>query len=251
MNIKKLLSAALGRWVPVAVAGSCALLLVAVFAGCDNRNIHQVVRDLAAAPVDTVGWPGRAMHTNPFSAVDIDCFADVTYHQTAVSDEHYIELKAPGNVLENLSVKVEDGELRVAVDRRYRMPEKAVAVIHVYAPFVNRFILDSGKCLRLGRVELTCPLELMLEGNVGTLMADSIVAHEVSLLLDGTGSYQLKGLRTGDIRARVLGGGLVRLEGNCRSAHLQVRSNGKIDVSALHCDSAVVEEIGPGGKVVK
>ena len=123
---------------------------------------------MAVLPADTVGMKGKTLCTNPFSLVDIDCFADVTYHQTAASADHRVVLRAPEKVLENIAVQVEEGKLRIAVDRRYKMPEKAVAVIDVYAPFVNRFLLDGGKCLRLGKIALTSPLELMVNGNVGT-----------------------------------------------------------------------------------
>ena len=228
-----------------------ALCMIVPLTSCDNRNIHQVVKAMASAPVDTVGWPARTLRTNPFFSVDVDCFADVTFHQTAMSDDHYVEVKAPKNVLDNIGVVVEDGELRVSVDRRYRMPEKAVAVVNVYAPFVNRFILLGGKCLRLGKIDLTSPLEMLVDGKVATLMADSISAHEVSMMLEGSGSIDLKGVRTNTLRVKLKGDGSVCLAGQCNTVKMTLVGNGKIDATALERDSVVKDEIIGTGQILK
>jgi hypothetical protein len=57
------------------------LLLTVHVTSCDNRNIHQVVKEIAEAPVDTAGLTSMTIRTNDFSSVEIDCFADVTFHQ--------------------------------------------------------------------------------------------------------------------------------------------------------------------------
>ena len=228
-----------------------AVLAAYPLTSCDNRNIHQVVKEMANAEVDTVGWPSGVLRTNPFSSVEINCFADVTYHQTAMGDDHYVEVKAPGNVLENVDVVVEDGELQVRVDRRYRMPEKAVAVVNIYAPFVNRFTLIGGKCLRMGKVMLTSPLELLVDGNVGTLTSDSIVAHEVSMLLDGSGSFDLKGIETGDVRVKLKGNGTICLSGKCQGTKMNLLGDGVIDLQGLACDSIIKEEIQGKGRILR
>ena len=218
---------------------------------CDNRNIHQVVKEMASAPVDTVGWPARTLRTNPFFAVDVDCFADVTYHQTTMADDHYVEVKAPTNVLENIGVVVEDGELRINVDRRYRMAEKDVVVVNIYAPFVNRFMLIGGKCLRLGQISMTSPLEMLVDGNVATMMADSISAHEISLMLDGSGSIDLKGMQTGDVRVKLKGNGSILLAGQCERNKMTLLGDGTIDIRSLRCDSVVQEEVVGKGMVLR
>ena len=235
----------------VPVALMAALLAgVSPFVSCDNRNIHQVVKEMAAAPVDTVGWPGRSLQTNSFSSVDIDCFADVTYHQTEAGTDPYVELKAPGKVLENVNLSIEDEELKVSLDRRYKMPEKAIVVVNIYAPFVNRFILDGGKCLRLGKVDLTAPLELKVDGNVGTLTGDTLKAHEISLLLEGTGSYHLKGIQTGMLRAKLEGNGSIILEGKCTQSKMTVIGDGKIDIAGLRSDSVGNHQVKGKGEIV-
>ncbi|EJX02232.1 hypothetical protein, secreted [gut metagenome] len=223
-----------------ALIGCCTSLLTLLpLASCDNRNIHQVVREMAAAPVDTAYMEKRTIETNPFSTIDVDCFADVTYHQVPVGEKHRVEIHSFPKVLDNIEVKVEEGELVVAVDRRYKMPDKAVAVIDIYSPFANRFMLDGGKCFRLGKVVMTSPIELFLDGNVGTILCDSLSAHEVSLELNGTGYYHLKGISTGRIKALIRGGGRIDLEGKCGSAQFSVAGNGSINAEKLQSDSAI------------
>ena len=228
---------------------SLLLVLSISFSSCDKRNIHQVVKEMAEAHVDTVGFVTRSVHTNPFSSVDIDCFADVTYHQTSVCGEHLVVMKALPKVIGNLEVSVEDGNLVVAVDRRYRMPDKAVAVIEIYAPFVNSFVLDGGKCLRLGKMSLTSPLELSLHGNVGAFTADTLVAHELSLKLNGSGSYDLNNIETGNLRVKTQGDGYVKLAGKCQSAALSMKDGGVIDILDLKSDSCVSQNIVGRGAI--
>ena len=226
------------------------LMLSFSLVSCDKRNIHQVVKEMAEAPVDTTGFVERSMHTNPFSTVDIDCFADVTYHQTAMDGEHLIVMKAPPKVLGNLDVAVEDGDLVLSVDRRYRMPDKAVAVVEIYAPFVNSFTLDGGKCLRLGNMTLTSPLELILHGNVGAITADSMSVHELSLSLEGSGSYDLKHLVTGDLRSKTNGNGNIYITGNCHSASFSVKGNGHVDATGLVSETPIERSVSGKGYVV-
>lgn len=238
-----------GRTLCVSLAFLLALSLS--MTSCDNRkNIHQVVKDIAEAPVDTIGFVGRTVHTNPFSTVDIDCFADVTYHQTPVGSEHLVVLKALPKVLKNVEVSVEDGDLRVGVDRRYRMPEKAVAVVDIYAPYVSTFTLDGGKCFRLGKVAMTSPLELILHGNVGAFTADSLSAHELTMTLVGSGSFDLKHLNTGDLRVKVAGAGTVQLAGQCRSANISVKDGGYVDATQLVSETEIEHSVADRGKVV-
>ena len=228
---------------------SFLLLMSLSLSSCDKRNIHQVVKEMAEAPVDTVGFVSRSLHTNPFSTVDIDCFADVTYFQTPAGGDHLVVMKALPKVIGNLEVLVEDGDLVVGVDRRYRMPDKAVAVIEIYAPFVNRFVLDGGKCLRLGKMSLTSPLELSLHGNVGAFTADSLAVHELSLSLNGSGSFDMKNIETGNLRVKTDGNGYVKLAGKCRSAVFFMKDRGMINATGLKSDSCIMQNIEGRGVI--
>ncbi|MDD5779653.1 MAG: DUF2807 domain-containing protein [Bacteroidales bacterium] len=201
-------------------------------AGCDRRNIHSVIKEMAEAPVDTTGFESRSLHTNDFSSVEIACFSDITFHQTAPSEMPHIILSAPAEVLENVRCKVLEGELSLSLNNRYKMPDKAVLVAHIYAPFVNKFVMSGGKCLRLGKLKVASPLEIQVYG-LAAITAEQLEAHELRLSLNGAGSLNLQGIQTGQLIAATNGDGDIILSGNCESANLCVNGNGLLHLKGL------------------
>lgn len=222
----------------------CFLLL----AGCDNKNIHQLVKSVAETPVDTTGFSRREFLTNEYSSVLVDCFADVTFHQTPVGTAPRVLLAAPGEVLGNISVRTREGELCIEVDRRYRMPEKAVAVVHIYAPFASKFTLNGCKCLRIGKLHTESPLILETAG-VGALTGDTVSVPELSLKLKGGGSIDLKSLRTGRLKAVLDGDGMIVLQGSCTSSTLQLAGSGHIDATGLKGEEKPRTQVAGEGSI--
>lgn len=209
-----------------------------LFSSCDNRNIKQVVKEIAEAPADTAGLVRQVVQTNAFSGVEIDCFADVTYHQTASGTEPYVELLALNDVLSHVSVKTTEDMLLISTDRRYRMPEKAVVVVNVYAPFINKFSLNGGKCIRLGNIQLYAPITIDVQG-VGAITADSLKAQEVDVNIDGAGSIDLKNIETSRLAASINGAGQIFLAGHAGEASVAINGAGTVDTSSLKCDRPV------------
>lgn len=209
-----------------------ALLAVFMLTACNNKNIHELVKQVAEAPVDTAGFEKKELLVSDYCTAMLDCFADVTYTQTADGEQPRVVLMAPKEVLENMKVEVRDGELLVETDRRYRMPEGVVAVVELYSPFVNSFMLNGGKCLRLGEVEISTPLCLELNG-VGALTADSIVCPETTLTLNGSGSADLRGLSLERLSVMLNGIGHIYLQGESGNVTLEKNGMGMIDDSGL------------------
>lgn len=222
--------------------------LVLTTASCDNRNIRQVVKELSEAPVDTAGMTAVTIKTNDFTSVEIDCFADVTYHQTDDGTAPSVTLKARKEVLQNMSNKVDDGELEILIDRRYRMPEKAVIVIDIYAPFVSKFSINGGKCLRLGKINISSPLDLSIDG-VGSMTADTINAPEITASLNGAGSVDLKGITANRIAADLNGAGEITLSGSSGETWAEINGTGTIDLSQLKSSGRVSKKINGAGTV--
>lgn len=222
--------------------------LVLATASCDNRNIRQVVKELSEAPVDTAGMTAVTIKTNDFTSVEIDCFADVTYHQTDDGTAPSVTLKARKEVLQNMSNKVDDGELEILIDRRYRMPEKAVIVIDIYAPFVSKFSINGGKCLRLGKINISSPLDLSIDG-VGSMTADTINAPEITASLNGAGSVDLKGITANRIAADLNGAGEITLSGSSGETRAEINGTGTIDLSQLKSSGRVSKKINGAGTV--
>lgn len=211
------------------------LLILSIFTlciSCEDRNIRQVVKDIAEAPVDTTDLESKTIYTNTFSSVQIDCFADVTYHQVTIDETPHVELHATPEILQNLSVTVENEKLKVEVNRRYRMPEKEVAVINIYTPFISHVTVNGAKCFRLGKIMLASPIEMNLEG-VGAITSDSITAPEINVGINGDGSVHLRGIATKKLRCQQKGSGILALEGHCETMEMVSDSTGFIDTARL------------------
>ncbi len=209
------------------------VLVLSSLLACDSRDIRQVVKDMAESPVDTSGFVSKTIRTNVFSAVEIDCFADITFHQTKENVLPYVRLRTQADVLKHVRVRTSEGILFLSTDRRYRMPDNAVVVADVYAPFVSAFTLNGGKCLRLGTLRLKSPLKLELYGRVGALTADTLVAHEVNLYLDGDCSADLRGIDAEYMNVELPNNGHACLSGRVGSMDSTVPGTGKLDISGL------------------
>ena len=114
-----------------------ALLLGAVLAtSCDRKDIHQVISLMTETPTDTTGFAQKDVRMSSFSAVVVDCFADVSFFQTAPEESPRVVLMAKQEVLDNVIARVSEGVLNISVNHRYRMPDKAVVVAKIYVPYV-------------------------------------------------------------------------------------------------------------------
>ena len=188
------------------------LAALAWFASCGHSDIHQAIKQMAETAIDTTGFATRSVNTNRFSSVEIDCFADVDFIQTDGAAMPHVCIAAPPAVIDHVTARTADDHLVISTERRYRMPERAVVRIEIYAPYVSAFTLNGGKCLRLGRLKALSPLTLETYG-VGSITAERIEAPEVDVRLSGDGNVDLKGMATGRLRAEVSGAGHTYLSG--------------------------------------
>ena len=229
---------------------SLALLLGAVPAtSCDRKDIHQVISQMTETPADTTGFAQKDIRMSNFSAVVVDCFADVSFFQTAPNESPRVVLMAKQEVLDNVIARVSEGVLNISVNHRYRMPDKAVVVAKIYVPYVYRIEMNGGKCLRVGSQKINCPIEITTNG-LGAILADSLQAPEVSISANGAGSVRLKGIRTADLRVSSNGAGDVVLAGQCDTGRVEVAGVGFLDVSALAVKSQPLQLDAAGvGKI--
>ncbi len=213
------------------------LALLLCLASCDNRSVRQVVKDIAEAPVDTTGFVSETMRVTSFTAIDVDCFADVTFHQVPIvsadDDMPTIKVAAPPSVLEHVNIRVSDGTLRISTDRRYRMPENAVIVTEIYAPFVNNVMLNGGKCFRMGTHRQNTPMTIEMSGNIGALTADTLVTPELSIKIEGDGTAELHGISTKRLNVELTGHGEINLEGESTKTLISKSGDGVVNTEKL------------------
>lgn len=208
------------------------LLATLLLTACDSKDIRHTMKAAAESTVCTRGFAEKTIQANDFSSVTVNCFADVTYHQTRAGESPHIILKAPENVLPHLLAETNDEELNLQAENRYRMPRNTVIVADIHAPAVSRFSLNGGKCLRLGNISLACPLTVEING-VGAVTADSVTVSDLYIELNGSGSADLRGISTGRLHSTLNGNGHIHLAGRCRSSSIRTNGTGHTDTEAL------------------
>lgn len=209
------------------------LCILLPLGACQRTNINEVVKGVAEQEVDTSRYVGRTVNVAPFSAVEIDCFADVSYVQTAPGEEYRVSMTTPRHLTGHIDVKVStDGKLTVSIAHNYQMKETDVAVIRVYAPAVNEFTLNGGKCLRLGTVKMTSPVKAVLNG-VGAINCTALQAPSVSVTLEGAGGISLSGLDTPKLKVLINGTGNIVAEGRAGQADVKVEGTGNVNTENL------------------
>ena len=192
-----------------------------------------MLKNVAEQQVDTTGYARRMIYTAPFTSVAVNCFADVTYHQIAPGEAPHVVLQAPLEVLEHMECVVVDDEcLRLGLIPPYRQPESVAFVIDIYAPVIDRFTLNGGKCIRLGTIERNIPLIVKLNGS-GAILCDRLVAPDVVTELNGAGHIDLKDIQVHSIQAEINGVGNIVLSGQAQETSLQVNGEGNIDTTSL------------------
>ena len=228
---------------PLCLLAVLALVLFSSLTSCERRDIRQVAKEIAEAPVDTFGFAEKTVRTNAFSSVSVDCFADVTYHQTPTS-QPTVRLRAPRDVLSHIAVQATSGQLAISTFRRYRMPEKAVIVVDIYAPFINKVTLNGGKCLRLGNVQLQSPFAIELLG-IGAVTASHLEAPELSLDVEGQGSADLRGIATNRLSVNLDGLCQAQLQGTAATLTGSVSGESIFTTDSLRTSSRDVKESAP------
>ena len=209
------------------------LCVLSVCTSCQNANMNDVVKLLTEQAVDTTGFAARNVELAPFAAVEIDCLADVSFHQTPHGTNSHVRLLAPDELLENIRVNTTSGGvLKIEVDPHFMRTNKDVAVVHVYAPTVNQFVLNGGKCLRLGSVAMQTPVTIELNG-VGAVNADALQTPALNVTLDGAGSINLENIDTQRLRAELNGAGNMVLAGKAAKQQITLDGAGYVDTDRL------------------
>ena len=97
----------------------------------------------------------------------------------------------------------------------------------------------GGKCLRLGKVRMACPMSIVLDG-VGSIVSDSIAAPELKAVLNGAGHIDLRGIDADAVSATLGGAGIIALNGT-----------GTIDLQGLRTDLAPDCSVSGVGKILQ
>lgn len=210
------------------------MCMVMGMTACQNTNISQMASNVTEQMVDSMGHVSRTERTLPYTEVVINCFADATYHQQSSGSECSLQISASEEFLNHMKINVSDnGILMLNLERGYNPKKNEMAVVHLYAPTVNKFVVNGGKRLRLGNLTAKTPVEVVLNG-VGDIHCDALNAPEVVALLNGVGNVNLSGIDTHRLRAKMNGVGDIVLAGNAEIQQIASTGVGHIDTGNLN-----------------
>lgn len=198
---------------------------------CHRTDVRKVAKIIAEQPADTTDYVRHTEKLAPFSSLLVDCFADVTYTQTG-GDDCRIEILAPQQTLPFVETSVRDGQLEVTLNRRHTLPKGRLIVIKVFAPTVTEFELNCGKCLRLGRLSASVPVDLELSG-VGAITCESLHTPRLRATLNGAGNIDLCDIQTDDLHTQLNGTGRIVLAGRAAHRKVSIQGEGEVDTSQL------------------
>lgn len=209
------------------------LIVLCGLSACKYKSLNEMLKEIAVQQVDTTGYSERVVYPQSFTTVAVNCFSDVTYHQTALGEKPYVVLRAPENVLQHTEcIVVDDESLRIELKPPYRQPESVAFVINVYAPVVDRFVVNGGKCLRLGKIKRAMPLSVEMNG-CGSILCDQLVAPDFEAELNGAGHIELRNIEVNRIKATINSIGNIVLSGKAKNTSLKINGEGKIDTNSL------------------
>ena len=161
----------------------------------------------------------QARPAGSFHAIEADDAVDL---EIRIGEGSAIEVEADDNLVDRVTVAVEDGVLRVGARGGYTT--SAAPLVRVTTPRLERVDLHTSsnaviRGLRGGRLELA-------SNGSGDFVADGWV-EEIALASSGSGGGDLSALDAADARIAVNGSGRVHVRAS-RSLSAQVNGNGRI-----------------------
>ncbi len=156
----------------------------------------------------------------------------------------------PERVLENLQMKVEDGNLKIGRQKNaswnlfsYAWKSKS-ATITVTLPVLNKAVVAGS-----GDMVIDTTATDQFNGSIagsGDMEIASVKAAIVDLAVAGSGNLRAQGTAASSLEASVAGSGDLQITGTAQQAELNIAGSGDIDASALTVTDADASVAGSG-----
>lgn len=126
--------------------------------------------------------------------IELSSFTSVTFDTIGnlyliPDSKHRIVIEAEPKLLSKLSVKVQDGKLKIFANSDFST-DKAIN-FKVYLPILNKLVTQSSGDVQMDTFKVD-HLELMVSGS-GTVKASGIKAKSIKVRLDGASDIELSG----------------------------------------------------------
>lgn len=175
----------------------------------------------------------RQVETGSFNGISTSNSVDVVYTQSTGSPR--VEIYAPDNEIDRITVETRDGILRVGIkgDNNHKVWGSAKREVRVSAPAVNSLEASSSGDIILKN-------SLTSNGNITISVSSSgdVIGDNISC----TGNIDLSASSSGDIKAGNM---------KCRNLTASASSSGDVKIGTLSCDNFTAYAGSSGDVVVR
>ena len=166
-----------------------------------------------------------------FNAIKASSAIDVVYTQT--EGEPSVEVYAPHNIIDHITVKVKDETLVIGVERHTRIKGRCQKVVRVSAPAVQRFQSSSAGDIVLKNGLTTTGKVEIKASSAGDIKGEGIACTDLYIDASSAGDIQLKEITCTHIEAKTSSGGDIELSGRCEKAIYKTSSAGDINAKKM------------------
>lgn len=189
-----------------------ALIPCLLLAACDVPGLDS----------QSQGGPSRTYSVTAFTGLTLAGPYNVIVTE---GPNHAVRAEGDPQVLDRLTIRVEDGELWISSKGDGFLTQRAdSAVVHVTVPRLESVAVGGSGDIRIDKMQGTS-----FEGTIG-----------------GSGDLQIDGLAVGNAEFRIAGSGDLKVAGKTDRSQFKIAGSGDIDAGALQNRTAAVSIAGSG-----
>ena len=165
--------------------------------------------------------------TSEFNAISTSSSVNVIY--TQATGEPSVEIYAPDNVIDYISVEVKGKTLVVGMTKNIRIKGQHKKEVHVSAPAVDNLkASSSGDIILKNGLTATGKIGMKASSSGDIKSNDNISCTTLTLSASSSGNIELKNISCTDLSAQASSSGDIDLSGKCENATYKVSSAGDI-----------------------
>lgn len=207
----------------------------------------------------------RTVAVENFNAITTSSAVDVVY--TQAEGEPTVEVYAPDNIIDHITVKVKNETLVIGMEHHTRIKGKCQKIVRISAPAVQHLQSSSASDIILkngltttGKVvmkasssgDIVLKNGLTTTGNVvikassgSDIKGEYIACTDLHIDASSAGDIQLKEITCTQIEAKASSGGDIKLSGRCEKAIYKTSSAG--DINAKNMEAIDVDATASSG----
>lgn len=213
------------------ISTASALCLALIASGCCEEGSGVVVQESRRVP--------------PFRRLALDVPGTVQVTQGPAGP---LKIQTDDNLIDDVLTRVRGDGDTLAIETEDCCVDPTELTVQVSTEEMEGLVIEgSGDIVLRGAFEAAA-LSLDIDGS-GDIVAERIIADDVSLSIDGSGDMNLD-LEVGTLRTSIDGSGGTRLAGSAAEHIIRIEGSGDIDAASLATAVTEVDIDGSGGCVV-